>query len=146
MTRLSPLNFRGLVDMRRSYGPAGDAKRGPVFATEGREDARKQQASRVWSVTRYVCPTCDEEHEYRDDAVDCCLNGIAAEDQDPIAAPPGRCPVCIQQWGDAYSAVDCCLWKDIDKPERERIAAAVEAGSTWESQLNIDAALFGGRS
>lgn len=107
---LSPLNFSALLARLRLPPPD------PV--------------SRVEEVTMYRCTKCDELHEFKDDAEDCCA------EQDDVDTGP-VCPVCGTRHGDHEAASDCCLWKDLDATTRHRIAAAVAAGNTWAEQLQV---------
>lgn len=112
--RLSPLNFSGLIGTMRL-----------PFDVD-------LPGSRVVEVTFYRCTECDELHEDEADAEKCC--------------PPGprhtrlamSCPVCAGDGFKTYEqATDCCLWKDIPFAERRRIAAALDAGSSWLDQLGV---------
>lgn len=107
---LGPLNFSTMLDRLRT--PRADPK------------------SRAEEVVMYRCRECDELHEWRIDAEVCC-----AEPTDTDTGP--YCPVCGTRHGDHEAASDCCLWKDLDATTRHRIAAAVNAGSTWADQLQV---------
>lgn len=107
---ISPLNFSGLLARLRLPPPDPDAH--------------------VEKVTMYRCKKCDQVHHYHCDAKQCC-----AESDDAETAPV--CPVCGDRYRDHEAASDCCLWKDLDATTRHRIAAAVNAGSTWAEQLQV---------
>lgn len=107
---ISPLNFTELLARLRM--PPADPKK------------------RVEEVRMYRCLECDEVHEEEMDARACC-----AEPTDTDTGP--YCPVCGTKCHDHEAASDCCLWKDLDATTRHRIAAAVEAGSTWADQLQV---------
>lgn len=85
----------------------------------------------IETVTYYVCPVCDEKHDYRSEAAECC-----GED-DEHSEEASSCPVCGNRYGEPHVAADCCLWKDLDAPSRWRIADAVEAGATWAEALKL---------
>lgn len=114
-SRLSPLNFAGLIASERSLQEAQQA--GPRRAIE---------------VTYWACPDCSSQFEEEDDALDCCDDSSHSEEL-------YRCPVCARHATDPYDAADCCLWRDFDAPTRWRMAAAVDAGSTWAEQLGQQA-------
>lgn len=115
--QLSPFNSRAIIE---------------PFLTIGEIPYRQTKKRRVEEVTMYRCPECYELHEWESDAEKCCDKTVAANG-DKI-----ECPVCHERHESHRDAADCCLWKDIDAPTRWRIADAVENGSTWVEQLNIN--------
>ena len=119
--QLSPFNFTSL--MARA-NPPGEAEPGLSKAAK-----RHRHIERV---VRYVCPDCDDLHDWEDEAEKCCA---------PSAKIPctSDCPVCGEHYEEHQEAADCCLWKDIDAPTRWRMAVSVKAGSTWLEQLGIAA-------
>ena len=76
----------------------------------------------------YACSVCHTEFNKRSDANACC-------DEEPET--PKECPICLEPADGYLEAVDCCLHVHpiIDKPGRERIATAVEAGATWSEAV-----------
>jgi hypothetical protein len=120
--RISPLNFKGLMDNITSPRP---------MRIDPADKSDRAKPEQVW-----LCPECDDVHKSYDDAVDCCADLDSYEAPEFVA-----CPVCTRGFKDsdaspAYRfAADCCLWKDLDAPTRWRIADAVEAGSTWAEEL-----------
>ena len=121
--RLSPLNLRGLLATLGMAEP--DAR--PMGALHRRRP-----------IECWRCPECLDVHDDEDDAAECCKPTPAEAD-----ASSRKCPVCGTAHDSHEAAADCCLWKDFDAPTRWRMAAAVEAGSTWSEQLGLDA---GGRA
>jgi hypothetical protein len=119
--RISPLNLSGLrlTVERECANPQN----------EGKDEQRRRKRDRVEEVVYYMCTKCEEEHDDRRDAEDCC------PDVDPGAVLKDHCPVCQREHLDVESAADCCLWKDLDAPSRWRIAALVEAGKTWTESI-----------
>lgn len=89
--------------------------------------------SRVERVVMYRCEECGELHDWESDAEKCCA--ITPPCSDNTAHD---CPICGQHFETARDASDCCLWHDIDAHARWAIADAVEAGSTWADELNIN--------
>lgn len=94
---------------------------------DSRWDAVECCEQSIETATYYACPACDKAHPHRDEAAACC--GCAG------AVAPQRCPVCDREAGDYEDAADCCLWKDLGAPDRWRIAAAVEGGSSWADAI-----------
>lgn len=94
----------------------------------------EDDSGRVEAVLMYRCTECDEVHDHRLDAEDCCPPDdlLLHHEEDSV-----QCPVCGEEHIDHRYAVDCCLWKDIDAPTRWRIADAVEAGATWHEALGV---------
>jgi hypothetical protein len=90
----------------------------------------KAEAPQVKQIVRYGCPVCDDEHDFEDDAAECCLKDQHFEDG------PQACPVCGQDHTSPREASDCCLWKDLDAATRWRLADRVEAGETWAEVLS----------
>lgn len=124
--KLSPLNMHGFIAAQRGlyfeYVP-------PVL-TKARPFAKR--------VSAYECPDCGDLHRYEMDAEECC----EASMREPLTAHGPemncKCPVCATPAFDNFDASDCCLWKDLDQPTRWKMAEAVDAGSTWAEQLQID--------
>ena len=83
------------------------------------------------TVLKYVCPDCDEEHDYRKEAVACCAVKRAARRGDGDAA----CPVCGAGCKDHYDAANCCLWKDLTPTSRFNVSHAVERGAEWADAI-----------
>lgn len=116
---LSPLNFQRFVTTAHLV-LADEAK--------GTEKRKPEQ------VIAYRCQECEELHEFKADAEDCC--------------PPEElsqkwvCPLCSADHSEPRLAADCCLWKDYDAPTRWRMADAVEAGSNWAEQLGVQVDLM----
>jgi hypothetical protein len=118
VSRLSPLNFRGLIaTLRAGLQPTPQAAARAAYRPRPRQ---------VW-----LCPECGDSHDWEDEASECCAPNALAE----VAESPGHCPICRADNYGPYEAADCCLWKDIDAPTRWRIAAAVHAGATWAEAL-----------
>jgi hypothetical protein len=117
MHKLSPLNLSGLVARARADE-----------SVDG-----KPQKSRAEAVTMWRCTECDEVHEWKSDAEECC---------DPAGKPAGSgpvsCPVCGNRFDAHRDAADCCLWKDLDAITRWRVADAVDAGATWAEALGLE--------
>jgi hypothetical protein len=116
--KLSPLNFRGLLDRMGMVGdPAADKPVPP---------GARRRAIECWR-----CPECLDVHDDEDDAERCCA------ETPKEAAVSNSCPVCGEKADTHRLAADCCLWRDIGAAERWRIADAVEAGATWAEQLGV---------
>ena len=141
----------------------------PPEKREGQTDADFRAARRRWArpFRRYVCPDCDKVYKDEYDAGQCCPRDIGmiyvdestgkeycspedlaaackaggAGGTDIATVPACTCPVCGEASSSPHESVECCLWKDLDAPTRWKVAAALEAGSTWTEQL---AALEGG--
>lgn len=119
---LSPLTLNGLAAHRSIVQAV------PVTA----EKPEKKQAR---AVMMYECPVCEELHDYRSDAEDCCTED---EDVSPTQrAAATTCPVCGEEHSESRVAADCCLWKDIDAITRWAMADQVEAGATWAKVLGL---------
>lgn len=123
---LSPLNFAGLIARNSDFPPAPGGKWAKPTPKKKREPIE---------VTAWRCPSCEELHAWEGEAKDCC----ADEDEDSTSHEEGSsdCPVCGLGYPEPRVAADCCLWKDLDAPTRWAMADAVEAGSTWQEQLNL---------
>lgn len=113
--KLSPLNFSRLIHQDWMNGQLQPANERP----------------QAIEITVYECPKCGDRHDIEEDAEECCL-------KQPEADGDCVCPICAHGFNDYYLAADCCLWKDYGAPERWRMAAAMEAGSTWLEQLGLD--------
>lgn len=111
--KLSPLNLSGLVARSR------------IVPQE------EQRPSRPHRVTLWECPVCDERHEEREEAVECCA--VKAEASSNDAQP--CCPVCGIEYGDYRDAADCCLWRDLTFDARCQVADTVAHGATWIEAL-----------
>ena len=83
------------------------------------------------TVLKYICPECEEEHEYRDDAVGCCASKRVKAGSDGITG----CPVCGHGCKDHYDAASCCLWKDLTPMARFNVAHSVELGAEWTDAI-----------
>lgn len=124
MLSLSPLNFRGLL-----------ATQGIVQIPGVRPE--KQRVRRT-PIECWRCPECLDVHDDEDDAAECCEHVEMKGGELPTEAQvKPTCPVCGKGAWSFEDASDCCLWKDIDATTRHRMAAAVEAGSTWVEQLGV---------
>ena len=77
----------------------------------------------------YVCPVCDEVHDTKRDAADCCAGVDAVSHL--------TCPVCGTKHDDPHEAADCCLWKDTTPHQRFLIASRLEADprTTWQEAI-----------
>lgn len=96
------------------------------FLANKRKFDPKPRTLSLWECA--ICGTC---HNAIDAARNCC-----GEEEDPGNT---RCPVCGTDCGDTREAADCCLWHDIDKPERNRMAEAIAAGTTtWARELGLE--------
>jgi hypothetical protein len=78
----------------------------------------------------YICPICGDEHEWEQEALDCC-QGKDAEEADLR----NKCPVCLTDHVDTHAAAHCCLWKDLTWLQRYLIANCVEAGTPWPEAI-----------
>ena len=116
---LSPITHAGL----RSNG---------MLARLLSDKPAKPEPPEIETVLAYRCPKCDELHEDRSDAVECCAIHVDGADS---ADGDVACPVCATGHSDHREAADCCLWRDLDAPTRWRIADAVDAGATWEDAM-----------
>jgi hypothetical protein len=122
--KLSPLNLDGIMF---------HLERPPVPAK-----AKEKRWRDVEVVIRYLCPVCDEEHESRDDAVECCDDELSDDELEAAEfSDLPFCPVCGEEYENHRAAADCCLWKDLDLPARWKIADAVERGGTWAVELGL---------
>lgn len=123
---LSPLNFVGLIARIND----SDLARGSKWMAK----PEKKKRRKAIQVICWQCPACSDTHEDEDDAEDCC-----ADESSGTAHEEGSsdCPVCGLGYPEPRVAADCCLWKDLDAPTRWRMADAVEAGSTWQTQLGL---------
>jgi hypothetical protein len=74
---------------------------------------------------------CFEDYDDDEDAAEDCCQSVGHPEE------AHACPVCNAAAIDPWAAADCCLWKDLPAPARWKIAAAVEAGSTWGDELGI---------
>lgn len=126
MNCISPLNLSGLrLTVERELANPSN---------ESSADKRKSPHERVEEITRYMCVSCSEEHDYRSEAEECCPD--EDEDKDaPGAVLKDSCPVCRYEHSSTEEAADCCLWKDMDKPARWRIAALVDGGKSWTESI-----------
>ena len=115
---LSPATRRGLFTQQ--------IEREQRAAREDNLDDRYEE------VTAYRCTKCDELHELRVDAEECCN-----ERKTPPGAdlPNDHCPVCAAECYDAEGAAHHCLWHDFDHPTRVAMARKVEAGATWTEAI-----------
>lgn len=97
--------------------------------------AEKPEKKRARAVMMYECPVCEELHDFRADAEDCCTENeeLTAEQREAATT----CPVCGEEHSEPRVAADCCLWKDLDAPTRWKIADQVEAGATWAKVLGL---------
>ena len=84
------------------------------------------------TIIKFICPDCDEGHDYRDDAVNCCSKNRLSGSVKQLLF---TCPVCQQKCADIHDAANCCLWKDLAPMARFNIAAAVERGATWADAI-----------
>lgn len=118
--RISPLNLSGLrlTVERECANP------------ESPSEKRDKRYQKVEEVTYYRCTKCEEEHDYRSDAEECC-----PDSEESGAVLKDTCPVCQREHYAVEAAADCCLWKDLDAPSRWRIAALVEAGKSWTESI-----------
>jgi len=122
---LSPATRRGLFDTLIEQERRAAAEKHP---------GKKKGSGDYRSVVVYECLGCGEQHDYSDDAANCC----PTEDEVLLAHEVKvHCPVCDALIGEgAYrEATDCCLWKDLDAHTRWAIADKVEAGSTWQEAI-----------
>lgn len=113
MPQLSPLNLISVINLARA-AKADEA----------------EPCNRVKMVMAYRCKSCNELHEWEDEAADCCKP----------AAPhrsASACPCCGKPYMTHRDAADCCLWHDLDALTRWAIADAVEAGSDWVTELGL---------
>lgn len=78
----------------------------------------------------YICPICGDQHDWEDDALDCCQD---EEEQDLNLRT--KCPVCLTDHDDTHNAAHCCLWKDLTWLQRHLIANCVEAGTPWPEAI-----------
>lgn len=117
-TRLSPLNFRGLL-----------AKAG-VTPNGGESSAMKGKRQRPIECWR--CAECLQVYEWEDEAEECCV------DPAPAAASNSDCPVCGESYNSPRDAADCCLWKDLDQAQRYAMADAVEGGQSWLEAMGLN--------
>lgn len=121
VSRLSPLNFKGLIDTHRAH----------LAATPN--ESRNRARNRVEQCWR--CTECSTVHDWESEAEDCC----AGKTRGAPFSNERACPVCRST--DVISfrdATDCCLWKDLDAPTRRALADRVEAGATWADALGMD--------
>lgn len=135
----------------------------PPEKTEGMSDADHRAACKRWAkpFRRYGCPSCNEVYKDEYDAEQCCppevdtfyvdeSTGTEYSTAEALAAacktgragatdiatvPASTCPVCGEKSSSPHESVECCLWKDLDAPTRWKVAAALEAGSTWTEEL-----------
>lgn len=143
---------------------AGEGAAGiPPEKTEGMSDKEYRIACWRWArpFARYVCPSCEKAHKEEYEAEECCPRDIgtiyvdegtgkeycspeelAADSKTGRAGAPSiptvpacTCPVCGHESSSPHESVECCLWKDLDAPTRWKVAAALEAGSTWTEEL-----------
>ena len=91
----------------------------------------------IETITKYICPGCDEEHDYHRDAVECCSENRASSGSEQLASP---CPVCKKDCEDIHDAANCCLWKDLMPLARFNIAVDVERGVEWVDAIAKHAA------
>lgn len=113
--KLSPVNLSGLMARMR-------------MVPEEPPDHRKP-----YRVTLWRCVGCNELHEYRDDAVECCVVKLEAK---PTDAEPS-CPICGIAYVGHRSAADCCLWRDLPIQTRWAIADRVAGGVPWIEALEV---------
>jgi hypothetical protein len=94
--------------------------------------SKTKEAPRHVYVTRYECPQCYEQYDDEGEAAECC-----AGDSNEGGEENACCPVCGSDCLEPTAAASCCLWKDLDQPARERIAAAVYAspGKSWPEAI-----------
>lgn len=113
-THLSPATRRGLFTQ--------------LVEREKRAAFEDDKCERYEEVTAYRCTKCDELHEWRDDAIECCN-----ERKKPphVDLPNDHCPICADECIDAEGAAHCCLWHDFDHATRVAMARRVEAGGAW---------------
>lgn len=103
----------------------------------------------------YVCPACNEQHDCRSDAADCCADDIGPDYPCPVCGDlhiseadareccgavanlHGHCPVCDTAHNTTHEAADCCLWKDTTPHQRFLIASRLEADPriTWQEAI-----------
>ena len=141
--QLSPYNRRAAMH-RLGIVAKSEATMPPQAPTpaDEKEARRRQLAERrskfVETVTVYRCTECDTEHDDKDEAAMCCAPPIfGSHSADPSAGRETKCPVCGEGYSDHYGAAHCCLWRDLAHPQREAIAARVEAGATWVDALEL---------
>lgn len=116
MAQLSPLNRSGVF-----HNLIAADNQAAIDRAHGRH-------RHIETVTRYLCPVCDDEHDDEDEAIECCASESDGQG-------PNHCPVCGQENNSPRGASDCCLWKDIDAVARWALAARVEAGENWSEVL-----------
>jgi hypothetical protein len=129
-TRLSPLNFAGLIALATM--PSSESLDDHPARKALAERPSKRSAIECWQ-----CPDCDEIHDSRLQAEECCEDDDhlhTLHDQDGVSL----CPICASTNTDAREASDCCLWKDFDAHTRWAMADQVEAGALWVDLLQIN--------
>lgn len=105
----------------------------------------------------YLCPSCEERHDDRSEAAECCALHIDREYPCPACdelhhseksarecCGPGAaglhksCPVCDTKHNDAHEAADCCLWRDTTPHQRYLMAFRLEADPriTWQEAID----------